>query len=48
MIKFAYLFVMRGGFLDGGPGLRYALGQAIYEYMIGLKRRELELSRRRP
>ena len=31
----------RRAFLDGRPGLTYAQLQAIYEYMIVLKTREL-------
>jgi glycosyltransferase involved in cell wall biosynthesis len=40
--KFAILYFAKRGFLDGGAGLTYALLQAIYEYMIVLKVRELE------
>jgi glycosyltransferase involved in cell wall biosynthesis len=43
IMKFTYLFLIKRGFLDGGPGLRYALGQAIYEHMITLKKRELKV-----
>jgi len=41
LLKFAYLYVLRRGFLDGGPGLTYCLLQAVYEYSIDLKYREL-------
>jgi glycosyltransferase involved in cell wall biosynthesis len=41
MIKLIYLMVVRGAFLDGWPGVRYAMLQAIYEYFIVLKTREL-------
>ncbi len=41
-IKFLVLFVGKRGFLDGRAGLRYATLQAIYEYMIVLKVKELE------
>jgi glycosyltransferase involved in cell wall biosynthesis len=40
--KFLYLYVWRGGFLDGYAGFTYATLQAIYEYMIVLKTRELQ------
>ena len=37
---FMYLYLMRGGFLDGRAGLRYSALRAIYEYMIDLKVKE--------
>ncbi len=40
-IKFLLLYVGKRGFLDGTAGLRYAILQAIYEYMIVLKVKEL-------
>jgi glycosyltransferase involved in cell wall biosynthesis len=46
LLRFVYLYLFRRGFLDGGPGLRYAAAQAVYEYMIALKRKELELRSR--
>jgi glycosyltransferase involved in cell wall biosynthesis len=42
LIKFLYMLVVRRAFLDGAAGLRYAILQAIYEYMIVLKVKELE------
>lgn len=36
-----YLMFVRGGFLDGMPGIHYSLMRAIYEYMIDLKVKEL-------
>lgn len=36
-IKFVYLYILRGGFLDGRPGLAYCLMQATYEQLISLK-----------
>ena len=42
LIKFLLLFVLKRGFLDGGPGFTYALLQSIYEAMIVLKVQELE------
>ncbi|PMS37041.1 glycosyltransferase involved in cell wall biosynthesis [Trinickia symbiotica] len=37
LLKFFVLYVVRRGFLDGGPGFSYALLQSIYEYFIVLK-----------
>ncbi len=45
-LKFAYMYILRMGFLDGMPGLTYCSLQAIYEYMICLKVRELKDARR--
>jgi len=41
VLKFLYMYLARGGFLDGGPGLTYCTLQAIYEHQIVLKVREL-------
>jgi hypothetical protein len=41
LIKFMYYYIWRRGFLDGRPGLTYSTLQAIYEYMIDCKYREL-------
>ncbi|MHB9131976.1 MAG: glycosyltransferase family 2 protein [Armatimonadota bacterium] len=41
-LKFFYLFILRRGFLDGMPGLTYCTLQAVYEYMIELKVREIK------
>jgi glycosyltransferase involved in cell wall biosynthesis len=43
LVKLFILYIVKRGFLDGRAGLRYALLQAIYEYMIVLKVRELEV-----
>jgi glycosyltransferase involved in cell wall biosynthesis len=40
LVKFAILYVGKGGFLDGRAGLTYAVLQSFYEYMIVLKVRE--------
>lgn len=45
LIKFFLLYILKRGFLDGGPGFTYSILQSIYEYMIILKVRELEESR---
>lgn len=44
LIKFFYMMVLRRAFLDGPPGVTYALLQSIYEYFIVLKSRELSSS----
>ena len=41
LIKWLYLMLVRGGILDGRAGLTYANLQALYEYMIVIKTREL-------
>ncbi|MFC1497541.1 glycosyltransferase family 2 protein [Verrucomicrobiota bacterium] len=40
-LKFIYLYVAKGGFIDGKPGLIYCILQSMYEYMIVLKTEEL-------
>ena len=40
-IKFLYMYILKLGFLDARAGLTYCTIQAIYEYMIVLKVREL-------
>jgi glycosyltransferase involved in cell wall biosynthesis len=40
LVKFAYMLLVRRAFLDGWPGIRYALLQSIYEYFITLKVQE--------
>lgn len=42
LVKLLYMLIWRGGVLDGVAGVRYALLQAIYEYMIVLKVKERE------
>jgi len=41
LLKFGYYFFWRRAFLDGAPGCTYAALQAIYEYFIDCKYREL-------
>jgi hypothetical protein len=48
LVKFLYMVVWRRALLDGWPGVRYAILQSIYEYMIVLKVRELEQAARVP
>ncbi len=43
-IKFLYMLIARRAFLDGWPGVRYAILQAIYEYFIVLKTKEMQAS----
>ena len=40
--RFLYLYVVKGGILDGGEGLRYSILKMFYEYQISLKLEELE------
>lgn len=40
-IIFIYLYVIRGGFLDGRSGFEYCILRCIYEYMIDMKVKEL-------
>lgn len=42
LVKFLLLYIGKRGFLDGRAGFTYAVLQAIYEYFIVLKVRELE------
>jgi glycosyltransferase involved in cell wall biosynthesis len=42
LIKLCYMLFVRGAFLDGWTGIRYACLQSIYEYFIVLKTREIE------
>jgi hypothetical protein len=42
LVKFTLLYVVKMGFLDGRAGLRYSILQAIYEYFIVLKTKELQ------
>jgi glycosyltransferase involved in cell wall biosynthesis len=44
VIKFLFLYLYKRGFLDGQAGTTYALLQAIYDYMIVVKVRELKLA----
>jgi len=46
LMKFLWMYVLKGGFLDGHAGFTYCKLQAIYEYMIVVKMRELSRQRR--
>ena len=41
--KFMYLYFLRLGVLDGGPGLAYCTAQAIYEYLTCVKMKDLKI-----
>jgi hypothetical protein len=41
IVRFVVLYLGKGGFLDGRAGFTYAVLQAIYEYFIVLKTREI-------
>ncbi len=41
-LRFLYSYVLRGGFLDGFPGLTFSSMLALHQYMIYLKFLELE------
>jgi len=41
LLRFIYMYVLKRGFLDGLPGLRYCCLLSIYEYMISIKVAEL-------
>ena len=43
LAKFLYMYLARGGCLDGLAGLHYCLLQSVYEYMITIKVREMVL-----
>mgnify|MGYP000031193765 CR=1 FL=1 len=44
-LRFLYMYVLRGGFLDGWPGYAYCRLISGYEFMIGLKTEELRRRR---
>ncbi|HEV7367982.1 glycosyltransferase family 2 protein [Arenibaculum sp.] len=46
LLKFAYMYLVGRGFLDGRAGLAYCVLQAFYEYMIVLRTREMRAARR--
>jgi glycosyltransferase involved in cell wall biosynthesis len=48
LLKLAYMLAYRRAFLDGWAGVHYALLQAIYEYFIVAKERELTSARAAP
>jgi hypothetical protein len=41
VLVFIYLYIFRGGFLDGAPGYRFCMLRAGYEFLIDLKALEL-------
>jgi hypothetical protein len=42
-LRFLYVYVLKGGFLDGRAGYTYAKMLAVYEAMIDLKVREMRI-----
>ena len=44
LIKLFYMLIVRRAFLDGWAGIRYSILQAIYEYFIVLKTKEIQSS----
>jgi glycosyltransferase involved in cell wall biosynthesis len=42
LLKLIYMLLVRRALLDGWPGIRYAILQAIYEYFIVLKTKEMQ------
>jgi glycosyltransferase involved in cell wall biosynthesis len=46
MAKFAWMYLLKGGFLDGRAGFDYCRLQSMYEAMIVMKMRELDRNRR--
>lgn len=42
--KFFYLYVIKGGFLDGSPGLTYCTLNGFYDFLITAKVREVKLA----
>jgi glycosyltransferase involved in cell wall biosynthesis len=42
LLRFVWMYLVRGGFLDGRTGFRYCALAACYEYQVSLKLRELE------
>jgi glycosyltransferase involved in cell wall biosynthesis len=46
MFRFLFMYVVRGGFLDGCNGLRFSLFMSAYELLIDLKLAELRLAER--
>jgi glycosyltransferase involved in cell wall biosynthesis len=45
LMKFSYLYFLRGGFLDGVAGFKYSLMNGYYEFMVGLFRWEQKCKR---
>ncbi len=45
-LRFLYMYLLRGGFLDGRPGLTYCRLLALYEYLIEVKVKELQFRER--
>jgi hypothetical protein len=48
LIRFGYLYVIRGGFLDGRAGFDYCVLMSFYDYLTRLKARELRMAASAP
>lgn len=46
LVGFLYLYVVRGGFMDGKAGFRFAMLRMFYEFMITLKLDEMRAEER--
>jgi len=44
--KFFYLYVWKGGFLDGYPGFAYCMLNGFYDFLITVKIREERTAKR--
>ena len=44
VVRFVYAYVVRGGFLDGRPGLIFCLLLAYYDFLCNAKRYERSLA----
>ncbi len=44
-LRFIYVYLFRGGFLDGRAGFDYALMMAIYQHFIDINQREIRIAR---
>jgi len=47
LLTFCFLYVFKGGLLDGSPGFHFSLMRSIYEYFINLKIREIKRAERK-
>lgn len=47
-IRFLYLYLLRGGFLDGRAGFDYCVLMSFYDYLTRLKARELRMTASSP
>ena len=45
LFTFGFLYLVKGGVLDGRAGLHFSIMRAVYEYLIDVKIREIRLTR---